>query len=151
MMLLQLVSVFDFLLVQREERLPAASLLRGRAIPFVGEEVLGAGEEKRAKRATLAPGVVEIPLFEHPREELLGEVRRIRGAGSLPAKEYINGGPIGGAEVRERFVGTRMRPIRRALNERPPGRDKPSQSVHPMDQAVQKVRRRSGPRPRIHR
>ena len=151
MVLLQLIPVFDFLLIQREQRQSAASFLCGRAVPFVGEEVLRAREEKGSKRATFAPSVVEIPLFEHPREKFLGEISRIRSAGTLPAKVHVNGRPVGRAEVGKRFVGTRMRPVRRALNERPAGRDKPRHSVHPMDQAVQKVRWRSRPRPRIHR
>ena len=64
--------------LEREQRRAAPALLRPRLVPFVGEEVIHGRQQEGAKAAFLTVGVGNPIMLQKPREELLGQILRIR-------------------------------------------------------------------------
>src|SRR5947209_5838058 len=82
---LLLIAVLGGGSVQRQGGGFAASLLRGRLVPFIGQKVLERGEQEGAEAALVWMHTSEVVTGQQPGEKTLREVLRIVRAVAAPA------------------------------------------------------------------
>jgi hypothetical protein len=89
----------DLRQVQRQVRAGSAALLRARAIPLVGQEVLEGGAQEDAELAAPGIDVLEEVALDEGGEEALGEVLgRVEVVAAL-AQQHLHRPPVAGHEV----------------------------------------------------
>ena len=91
-------AVFD---VQRQDFAVAATLLRVRLIPLVGEKVLHGNEQERAEPPAGRRGLFEGVLLDEPREEALRDVFGTFGIDAFFPQENVKWVPIPLAQERQ--------------------------------------------------
>jgi hypothetical protein len=94
---------FFGLLVEGNERQPAASFGSEDAISLVEEKLAKGGEEERAEPALLGIRPAPEIFFQQFGEKGLGEVLPFLATMALAADIGVKGGPVGAAEFLERF------------------------------------------------
>src|SRR5438477_5087620 len=102
------------LLVQWDQRLASAALLRQAAVMRVAQEVFHRRRQKGPKPTSLPRGLPDTSFLQKSREELLGQILRLMRTMTALAYEGVNGQPVSLTQPGQRLVsrGRFLRPGR---------------------------------------
>src|SRR5262249_42732596 len=95
-------------LVQRNERMMAASFLRVRIAPLVCEEILQSREQERPELASVSVYRTKAAFLQNLLEKRLGQVLCIMGRITASTHKTVEWAPIGFAEGLQCGVGLRF-------------------------------------------
>src|ERR1041384_7753387 len=102
----------------------AATLLRVRAPPVLGQEMLQHGEQEGAKFAFAAVRGAEVILFQQAGEEFLRQILSVMRLVAASANERVKRPPVSAAQFRQRFGSLRSITLPGGQNDAPMGRRK---------------------------
>ncbi len=94
----------------------AAPFLRLPAFQVVTEEMLDRFEQKRAKPAAVAVGLLEPVFLQDHDKKILGEILRILVRVASPADEGKDGPPIRSAKLVQRLARFRLAAVKFGAN-----------------------------------
>ena len=93
--------------IERNNHLPAATLLAPGFAALLTKEVLEEREQERPELALLMVQVIEEILLQQPREKLLRQVLRLRRVVPLAPDLGVERRPVGAAQLLQRFIPAR--------------------------------------------
>src|SRR5262249_43144513 len=108
---LETISLFNLMIVERDDVGASTSLPRLFLRTFFGEEVLHRRLQENAETSALGIVLIEVALFQKNGEVTLGEVARLFGVDVVAPDEDVERVPVGATQRFERSTGLGGRTI----------------------------------------